>query len=147
MKYDEKKYPMIWKRATNRGYCFTARIPCRAIERVGKRIQIAALLVDGSERLHMVKEENLEHSPCECFANCRALERLPAAASVPKIGQARWKIEGSHDRFKWEPIASFYSQEIAQGVFDLELEREGWLWIRLVDPKGTIHERALTQKV
>jgi hypothetical protein len=147
MKYDEGKYPMIWKRATNRGYCFTARIPCRAIERVGKRIQIAALLVDGSERLHLVKEESLEHSPCECFAHCRALERLPVATKAPKIGAGRWKIEGSHNRFEWEQIASFHSPEIAQSVFDLELELEGWLWIRLVDPKGTVQERALTQKV
>lgn len=144
MKYDENKYPMIWKRTSSRGYCFTARIPCRAIERVGKRIRIAALLIDGSERLHLVKEESLEHYPCQCFAECRALEHLPAAADSNVKG--RWKIEGSQDRFVWEEIASFHSQEIAQGVFDLELEIEGWLWIRLVDPKGTIQERALTRK-
>lgn len=144
MKYDERKYPMIWERPAKRGYCFTAQIPCRAIERVGKQIHIAALMVDGSERLHLVKEESLRHSPCECFAHCRALELLPNAGPTLK---ARWKIEGSQDRFTWKEIASFYSQEIAQGVFDLELQLEGWLWIRLVDPKGTIQERALTQKV
>lgn len=142
MKYDERKYPMIWKRTASRGYCFTARIPCRPLERVGKKIQIAALLVDGKEKFHMVKPESLEHSPCECFGECRAFERIPV---VPKV-RGRWKIEGSHNRFKWEEIASFYSSEIAQGVFDLELQMEGWLWIRLVDPKGTIQERALAQK-
>lgn len=71
---------MIWKRTAYRGYCFTARIPCRALGRVGKRIRIAALLCDGSERIHLVKEESLEHDPCQCFARCRALERLPIAA-------------------------------------------------------------------
>lgn len=74
MKYDENKYPMIWERASTRGYCFTARIPCRVIRMAGKRVEIAALLVNGNERIHRVKEENLRHDPCHCFAHCRALE-------------------------------------------------------------------------
>lgn len=63
-----------------------------------------------------------------------------------KSDEGRWKIEGSQDRFNWKEIASFHSQPIAQGVFDVELALEGWLWIRLVDPNGTIQERALTRK-
>ena len=76
MNYDEKKYPMIWKRTSNRGYCFTARIPCRVIKMDGKRVEIAALLIGGAERIHRVKEENLVHDPCMCFAHCRALEKF-----------------------------------------------------------------------
>lgn len=76
MNYDEQKYPMIWNRANTRGYCFTARIPCRVLKVAGKRIEIAALLVGGAERIHRVKEENLKHQPCHCFAECRALEKV-----------------------------------------------------------------------
>lgn len=80
MNYDENKYPWIWKRTSTRGYCFTARIPCRVIRMAGKKVEIAALLVDGSERIHQIKEENLEHSPCHCFAECRGLERFKKLA-------------------------------------------------------------------
>jgi len=73
VEYDEEKYPMIWNRVSRKGYCFTAKIPCRVLQ-VGKRIKIAALLVDGRERNHFVEPESLKHSPCHCFAQCRALE-------------------------------------------------------------------------
>lgn len=55
----------------------------------------------------------------------------------------RWRIEGSNDRFQWIAIASFHSAEIAQAVFDCELDWGSWHWIRLVDPSGTTQERAL----
>lgn len=75
MEYDYEKYPMIWKRKSKRGYCFTAMIPCRVLS-VGKRIEIAALLVGGKERIHRVPREVLKHDPCHCFGECRALERF-----------------------------------------------------------------------
>lgn len=77
MDYDEKKYPMIWKRVSRQGYHFTARIPCRVLSRIRTRFRIAALLVDGSELQHIVKAESLEHDPCLCFSRCRALENMP----------------------------------------------------------------------
>lgn len=80
MDYDQKKYPWIWKRANTRGYCFTAMIPCRVIRMAGKRVEIAALLVNGTERIHRVKEENLKHTPCHCFAECRGLEMVKKLA-------------------------------------------------------------------
>lgn len=58
----------------------------------------------------------------------------------------RWRIEGSNNRFEWVEIASFNGAEIAQSVFDCELEFGTWLWIRLVDPSGTVQERALCGK-
>lgn len=79
MEYNQDKYPLIWKRTSNKGYCFTARIPCRAVERVGKRIRIAALLVSGKERLHVVEERSLEHDPCRCFAGCIAMDGIPVS--------------------------------------------------------------------
>jgi len=75
MEYDEKKHPMIWKRKSTRGYCFTAEIPCRILE-MKKKVKIAALLVDGRERNHWVEEESLRHSPCMCFGRCKALDRF-----------------------------------------------------------------------
>ena len=74
MKYDEEKYPWIWKRTTRSGYCFTARIPCRVVGILKKKIEIAASLKDGTERIHQVNPESLEHCPCRCFAQCRGLE-------------------------------------------------------------------------
>ncbi len=74
MNYDEKKYGWIWKRVSRHGYCFTYRIPCRILGSTGKRIKIAALLVDGSERNHTIERANLEHNPCQCFGECRGLE-------------------------------------------------------------------------
>jgi hypothetical protein len=82
MDYDQDKYPMIWKRVSRAGYCFTYRIPCRPIRKTGKRVTIAALLAKGGERIHHVKPESLEHSPCECFGECRALERLDQPKTV-----------------------------------------------------------------
>lgn len=76
MNYDDAKYPWIWKRTSTRGYCFTARIPCRVVRIAGKRVEIAALLVNGTERIHRVKEKSLEHQPCHCFGECRGLERV-----------------------------------------------------------------------
>ena len=85
MEYDYEKYPMIWKRVSKKGYCFTARIPCRMIERVGKRIRIAALLAAGGEKMTVVKQENLVHDPCHCFAECRAFERLDRKPPMPVV--------------------------------------------------------------
>lgn len=76
MNYDFEKYPMIWNRKSTKGYCFTARIPCRVLEMRGSRVRIAALLVDGRERNHLVEETSLQHDPCHCFAECRALEKF-----------------------------------------------------------------------
>ena len=85
MNYDEEKYPMIWKRVGRSGYCFTARIPCRILK-IGKRIKIAALLMDGKERNHFVPPESLRHSPCHCFGECRALEKhLAREARAAKV--------------------------------------------------------------
>jgi hypothetical protein len=82
MNYDQTKYPMIWKRTSSRGYCFTAHIPCRMIRRAGKKILIAASLVNGKERIHRVNPESLKHEPCECFGECRALEYLDRPRTV-----------------------------------------------------------------
>lgn len=76
MNYDQEKYPMIWKRTTSKGYCFTARIPCRMIRNTGKRIEIAALLIGGKERIHRVEPSSLVHDPCHCFAECKAISKL-----------------------------------------------------------------------
>lgn len=84
MKYDEVKYPWLWKRANTSGYCFTAMIPCRVLKMAGKRVEIAALLVSGAERIHKVKEENLEHQPCYCFGECRGLEKFKRELPVGK---------------------------------------------------------------
>lgn len=73
-KYDEQKYPWIWKRESSSGYGFTARIPCRIIRILRKRVQIAASLKDGTERIHLVSRKSLEHSPCHCFAGCVGME-------------------------------------------------------------------------
>ena len=75
MNYDQDKYGMVWVRE-DRAYHFEHRIPCRVIRRQGKRIRIAALLRNGSEREHLVSPEKLVHSPCHCFSGCRALERF-----------------------------------------------------------------------
>lgn len=75
MNYDENKYPWLWKKTSTRGYCFTAEIPCRVLRIVGKKVEIAALLVGGTERVTLVKEENLKHYPCNCFAHCRGMEK------------------------------------------------------------------------
>jgi len=83
--YDEEKYPMIWLRPNRRGYCFTASIPCRMIERAGKRIRISALLVGGDEKQVLVDQASLRHVPCRCFAECRAFERLDRKPSPPQI--------------------------------------------------------------
>lgn len=89
MEYDHTKYPMIWKRVSRQGYCFTARIPCRIVGRTSKRIKIAALLVNGAEKNHLVEREILEHSPCECFAQCRAIDRALVAAAIEASVESR----------------------------------------------------------
>ena len=92
MTYNEKKYPMVWMRTSRRGYCFTANIPCRILEIRGKRVRIAALLVDGLERNHLVEERSLKHSPCHCFAECRALDKFKGKVvrqHAPGTGLAR----------------------------------------------------------
>lgn len=76
MKYDENKYPIIWKRTSSKGYCFTARIPCRIVGTSAKRVRIAALLMKGDERYHTVQMESLIHDPCNCYAECRVIEDL-----------------------------------------------------------------------
>lgn len=83
MKYDYEKYPMIWKRTSRKGYCFTARIPCRVLEMRGSRVRIAALLVSGLERNHLVDETSLQHDPCHCFAECRALDKFKGKIVKP----------------------------------------------------------------
>lgn len=83
MQYDEEKYPMIWLRPNRRGFCFTASIPCRMLERSGKRIKIAALLVGGGEKERLVDQTDLRHVPCRCFSECRAFERLDPSPAPP----------------------------------------------------------------
>lgn len=74
MNYDHDKYPMVWRKVSTRGYCFTAEIPCRILEIGQKRVKISALLAKGGEKETFVKKENLRHDPCHCFGECRALE-------------------------------------------------------------------------
>jgi len=85
MEYDENKYPMVWFRQNRRGYCFTASIPCRMIERAGKKIRIAALLADGNEKVTLVDQAKLKHVPCHCFAGCRAFERMDRKPAPPAM--------------------------------------------------------------
>lgn len=81
----DSKYDTIWLRTTNKGYCFTAHIPCRIIGTAGKRVRIAALLVDGSERIHLVQVESLKHAHCQCFCGCRHFDKVSQKrTSVPE---------------------------------------------------------------
>lgn len=118
--YDEKKYPMIWKKVSRRGYCFTARIPCRIIERTGKRIRIAALLAMGGEKITVVDQKSLEHDPCHCFSECRAFERLDKkAAAIPGTGLDRGtgqhKYPGSEAMLKTGKLEDFFTSDCAYG--------------------------------
>lgn len=78
--YDAQKYPLIWMRTSRQGYNFTARIPCRAIEltKSKKRVRIAASLKDGTERIHVVKCESLEHFSKLAHETARILQNLPS---------------------------------------------------------------------
>ncbi len=88
MNYDCRKYPMVWKRVNRTGYFFTAEIPCRILEIGQKRVKIAALLAKGGEKETSVKKENLRHEPCECFAECRALELFERRQKIAQGLQA-----------------------------------------------------------
>jgi hypothetical protein len=69
------KYDMRWQRP-DRTYQCVSSIPCRLVAKIGERVRIAALLKNGKEREHVVRQKNLRHDPCMCFAECRALERI-----------------------------------------------------------------------
>lgn len=109
MNYDQTKYPMIWKRTSSTGYCFTAHIPCRMIRKLGKKIEIAASLIGGKERIHRVDPKSLKHDPCSCFSECKAIDKLDA----PKY------VAIAHDtgRIAMAEVVSF--GEPSSGMIDL----------------------------
>lgn len=59
---DKTKYPSMWAFTHNRGYGGGWDVPCRVVKRGPKRIQIAALKTDGSEKLVWITPEKLKEN-------------------------------------------------------------------------------------
>lgn len=66
MTIDVAKYPATWKFTHNRGYGGGWDVPCRVVNRGSARVQIAALMRDGSEKLVWVSPRKLVE---KCAAN------------------------------------------------------------------------------
>lgn len=57
--HDAEAHPNTWTYTHNRGYGGTIKVPCRIVKRGPKRVQIAALLASGAEKLVWVTPEKL----------------------------------------------------------------------------------------
>lgn len=130
MDYDHKKYPMIWKRTLRTGYCFTAKIPCRMIRWIGKKIEIAALLMNGRERIHQVKPDDLFHEHCSCFGKCREIERIEQPKYVFLMSERGRCSMAQVLRFHWQSPSSITTVTLksqdGHGEFYLPMSEVEW---------------------
>jgi len=56
-------YTHVWRRVSSRGYGYSDHVPCRIIGRTHKRVRIAALQKDGTEKILSVLGENVRQRP------------------------------------------------------------------------------------
>jgi hypothetical protein len=56
---DRARFPSTWRYVHNQGYGGVIMVPCRVIKRTPKRMKIAALMKDGTEKIVYVLPGNI----------------------------------------------------------------------------------------
>lgn len=88
---DKAKYPTTWKFTHNRGWGGGWDVPCRIVKRGPKRVQIAALLANGAEKLVWVRPDKLVEKCGSEHAAGGVVCELPAGhVGRHDSGQVSW---------------------------------------------------------